>query len=125
MPNDNTIDKPTTFAIITNTILIVINFLLAIGIIVLNFSRDGYTEISKQIFSEDTSLMDSPLLDALLRKETSILIFGILVWLVIKEKKIKPLKRRIIQNMYALIGLVVFAALLFYLLYAPIIHAGQ
>ena len=125
MTYDNTIDKPKKFAIITNSLLLVINFLLAIGIIVLNFSRDRYTEISKQIFTEDTSLMNSSLLDAILRKETSILIIVFLAFLVIKEKRIKHLKNRILYNIYAFICLMIYEALLLYLIYSPIIHAGQ
>ena len=124
MKKENTSKRTTKLAVVINIILIVINFLLAFGIIVLNFSRGVYTEITKEIFMVDKPLMNSALLDFLLRKEFSIFIIVLLVWIAIKERRRNPIKRRIILNLYPLIGLTAYNALLLYIIYMPIIHAN-
>lgn len=124
MNSNGAIEKPTKVVFIINIILVGINIILSFGTIALHFSRGIYAEISEQIFSMDKPLMDSAILDLLLRKELSIIIFAVLVWTVMKERKKNPIKRRMLQNAYALIGLTAYNTLLLYLIYKPILQAG-
>ncbi len=124
MNDDLAIEKQSKAAIILNVILLVFNFVLALGVIALKFSRETYVEISNQIYSPDKPLMDSTMLDFMLQKGMSIVIFIILAWIVGKEIRIKSIHRRLRLNLAVFVGLSAYATLLLYLIYVPVINMG-
>lgn len=109
---------------VLNIVMLIFNFLMALGVISIKFARATYVEISNQIFSPEGPLMDSAILDLLLRKSMAILVIVILLVLVIKEKKIKPVKHRLYINMAAFGAIAGYASLLIYLIYLPIFRAS-
>ena len=106
-----------------NMALLIVSTITAIGVIAINSSRDYFVQISNQIFSPEKPLMDSYVLDLLLRKGTSIIILIFTGWIILKEKKIESVRRRLGFNIVALAGLAVYAVLIIYFIYAPIWHA--
>lgn len=117
-------EKPTKIARIINIMLLAFNIVAAMGVIALKFSRATYVEISNQIFSPGTPLMDSTLLDLLLRKSCSVYIVIFVIVLVLKEKRIKTIYRRIRMNIAALACIMIYTSLLLYLIYGPVIRAA-
>ncbi|MGD9006544.1 MAG: hypothetical protein PVG41_01420 [Desulfobacteraceae bacterium] len=113
--------KPTKIAQIINIILLIFNLVAAMGVISLKFSRATYIEISNQIFSPGTPLMDSILLDLLLRKSCAVFIVIFAVIVVLKEKRIKTMYNRIRMNIAALACIMMYTFLLLYLVYKPVI----
>lgn len=109
---------------VLNIVMLIFNFLMAFGVIAIKFARATYVEISNQIFSPEGPLMDSAILDLLLRKSMAVLVIVILVVLVIKEKKIKLVKHRLYINMAAFAAIAGYASLLIYLIYLPIFRAS-
>lgn len=106
-----------------NMALLIVSTITAIGVIAINSSRDYFVQISNQIFSPEKPLMDSYVLDLLLRKGTSIIILIFTGWIILKEKKIESVRRRLGFNIVAFAGLAVYAVLIIYFIYAPIWHA--
>jgi ABC-type nickel/cobalt efflux system permease component RcnA len=96
---------------------------MAFGVIVIKFARETYVEISNQLFSLEAPLMDSVMLDLLLRKSMAILVIIFLVALVYKEKKIKSVKHRFFINLAAFAVITCYASLLIYLIYSPVLSA--
>jgi hypothetical protein len=72
--SNHTDEKPTRVARIINIILLVFNLVAALGVISLKLSRGTYVEINNQIFPPGTPLMDSTVLDLLLRKSCVVFI---------------------------------------------------
>lgn len=93
-------------------------------VIALKFSRNTYQEISNEIFSPDKALMDSGMLDFLLRKEFAIIVVLFLGLIVLKEIRISSIRKRLKINLAALIGLLAYAAMLLYMIYSPVITAA-
>lgn len=110
------------FARFVNFILIIMAFIENAGLIALNFSRPSYVEISNDIFSADAPLMNSVLLDMVLRPVMSIVPIGLMVWLVIKEAKIKSLYRRLFINAVVFAGMMIYLLMILFLLYSPAIE---
>jgi hypothetical protein len=117
-------EKPTKVARIINIILLVFNFVAAMGVISLKFSRATYLEMSDQIFSPGTPLMDSTLLDLLLRKSCAVFIVIFVIVVLLKEKRIKAIYKRIRVNIAALACIMLYTFLLLYLVYGPVIRAA-
>ena len=109
---------------ILNILLIIVNFIVAFVVIALKFSRNTYQEISNEIFSPDKALMDSGMLDFLLRKEIAIIVVLFLGLIVLKEIRISSIRKRLKINLAALIGLLAYAAMLLYMIYSPVITAA-
>ncbi len=109
---------------ILNILLIIVNFIVAFMVIALKFSRNTYQEISNEIFSPDKALMDSGMLDFLLRKEFAIIVVLFLGLIVLKEIRISSIQKRLKINLAALIGLLAYAAMLLYMIYSPVIRAA-
>lgn len=109
---------------ILNILLIIVNFIVAFMVIALKFSRNTYQEISNEIFSPDKALMDSGMLDFLLRKEFAIIVVLFLGLIVLKEIRISSIQKRLKINLAALIGLLAYAAMLLYMIYSPVITAA-
>ena len=109
---------------ILNILLIIVNFIVAFMVIALKFSRNTYQEISNEIFSPDKALMDSGMLDFLLRKEFAIIVVLFLGLIVLKEIRISSIRKRLKINLAALIGLLAYAAMLLYMIYSPVITAA-
>jgi len=80
---------------VINIAMLIINFLTTFGIIAIKFARQTYVEISNQHFSPDGPLMDSMVLDLLLRKSVAVFMVLILVALIIKEIKVKSIRNRL------------------------------
>lgn len=116
-------EKPTKVGRIINIILLVFNSVAAMGVIGLKLSRATYEEISNQIFSPGTPLMDSALLDLLLRKTFAVFIVIFVFLVVLKERRIKAVYRRICINIAALIFIMIYASMLLCLIYGPVIRA--
>jgi hypothetical protein len=117
-------EKPTKVARMINIILLIFNLVAAMGVISLKFSRATYVEISNQIFSPETPLMDSTLLDLLLRKSCAIFIVIFVIVVLLKEKRIKAVYKRIRVNMAALACIMIYTFLLLNLVYGPVIRAA-
>lgn len=109
------------FARFVNFILIIMAFIENAGLIALNFSRSIYTEISNDIFSAEAPLMNSILLDMILRPVMSIVPIGLMVLLGIKETKIKSLYRRLFINAAVFAGMMIYLFMILFLLYSPVI----
>jgi hypothetical protein len=109
---------------ILNILLIIVNFMVAFVVIALKFSRNTYQEISNEIFSPDKALMDSGMLDFLLKKEIAFIVVLFLGLIVLKEIRISSIRKRLKINLAALIGLLAYAAMLLYMIYSPVITAA-
>lgn len=123
MANISAIENPNKVTQIFNVLLIIVNFFIAFAIIVLKFSRTTYQEISNEIFSPDKPLMNSGVLDFLLRKEISIVVVLFLGLIVFKEFKISSIRKCLQMNLIAFFGLLAYVAMLLYLIYSPVISA--
>ncbi len=124
MNDEVQIAKPSKLVRVFNIALLISNFLMAFGIIAIQFARETYAEISNQIPPPEGPLMDSVLLDLLLRKSIAILVALFLVVLIIKEKKMKTIRNRIYVNLVAFVALAGYASLLVYLIYSPVLSAN-
>jgi hypothetical protein len=109
---------------ILNILLIIVNFLVASVIIALKFSRNTYQEISNEIFSSDRALMDSGMLDFLLRKEIAIIVVLFLGLVVLKEIRVSSIRKRLNINLAVFVGFVAYATMLLYMIYYPVIAAA-
>ncbi len=123
MDDELKVNKTSKVARIFNAIMLVVNFLMAFGVIALKFARETYVSISNQIFSPDGPLMDSVILDILLRKSAAVLVIVFLAALVIKEKKVEPVQTRLYINIAAFAAIAGYASLLIYLIYSPVTTA--
>ena len=88
----------------TNRVVLFINvwFCIVIGYIVAN--REIFQAISHDIFPASDNLMGSPFADILVRRESTILLLAIIIFMIIKEKRLKEsYMTRLWSN--ALIGL--------------------
>jgi hypothetical protein len=108
---------------VSNIIIFIFNFLIAFGLIAIKLARATYLEISNELFSPEAPLMDSIVLDLLLRKSVAILVIVFLFTLVIKEKKIKSVRHRLCANLIVFAFTAGYASLLIYLIYSPVFHA--
>ncbi len=123
MDDELKVNKTSKVARIFNAIMLVVNFLMAFGVIALKFARETYVSISNQIFSPDGPLMDSVILDILLRRSATVLVIFFLAALVIKEKKVEPVQTRLYINIAAFAAIAGYASLLIYLIYSPVTTA--
>lgn len=108
---------------VLNIIMLIFNFLIAFGVIAIKFARETYVEISNQLFSPEAPLMDSTILDLLLRKSMAIIVIIFIVALVLKEKKMKSVKHRFYVNLAAFGAITGYASMLIYLIYSPVLSA--
>ena len=92
----------------TNRVVLFANvwFCLVIGYIVT--SREMFQTISNEIYPASDNLMDSPFADLLVRSESTLVLLAIIVFMIIKEKRLKEhYMTRLWSN--ALIGLFLLA----------------
>lgn len=93
----------------TNRVVLFANvwFCLVIGYIVTN--REMFQAISNKIYPASDNLMGSPFADLLVRSESTLLLLAIIVFMIIKEKR---LKERYMTRLWsnALIGVVLLAS---------------
>jgi hypothetical protein len=122
MHNDEQIEKPKKLPKIGNIILFIFNLIFIFGIISINFSRDAYVEISDQVFSPNSPLMNSDILDLLVQKGASVIFVMLLAWTALKEIRIKPLGKRIRLNSIILFCLCAYSIFLLYMLYSPVVN---
>jgi len=88
----------------TNRVILFINvwFCIVIGYIFTN--REMFQALSHDIFPASDNLMESPFADILVRSESIILLLAIIIFMILKEKRLKELYfTRLWSN--ALIGL--------------------
>lgn len=115
--------KPKKLPKIGNIILVAFNLIFIFGIISINFSRDEYFEVSNQVFPPDSPLMNSSILDLLVQNGISVVFAILLIGIVIKEIKIKPIGKRIRINSIILACLCAYSIILLYMLYSPVLSA--
>lgn len=93
----------------TNRVVLFANvwFCLVIGYIVTN--REMFQAISNKIYPASDNLMGSPFADLLVRSESTLLLLAIIVFMIIKEKR---LKERYMTRLWsnALIGVFLLAS---------------
>lgn len=110
---------------ICNILLMLIVFWAAFLICILLLSRESFVELSKTFFSPQVPpLMGSPVLSFLLRKEFIVLPIIVVTGMIIKEFKIKPLRKRILWNLALLTVTAAHFGLLGYLIFRPVFNAA-
>ncbi len=124
MSDNIAIEKQSKAVLILNIILLIYNFIMAMGLMAFKFSRENYVEISNAIHSSDEPLMGSAVLDFLMQKEMSIIIVIIMVLIVVKEKRMKSIYQRLRWNLASVVALTAYTASLLYMIYLPILNAG-
>lgn len=109
---------------VLNIVILAMSVLTAFGVIALNFSREFYSQISSQIFSPEKPLMNSVILDLLMRKGVSFVILILVILMIIKEKRIASVQRRLRINLLSFVGLAAYTVFILYLVYLPIFNAN-
>lgn len=107
-----------------NIALMAINFWMVLLLSIMIMSRDKFADISGILLSTNDSLMSSALLDFLLHKGFLLLLILIVLFTIVKEYKIKPIKKRLYWNLWVLAGLTAYFGLLVCLVYGPIFRAA-
>jgi len=102
----------------TNRVVLFANVWFCIVISYIVTSREMFQAISNEIYPASDNLMSSPFADLLVRNESTLLLLAIIVFIVIKEKR---LKERYMTRLWsnALIGvfLLAFSGYLLSILY--------
>jgi len=122
MDDELKVNNTSKIARIFNVIMLIFNFLMALGVTAIKFASESYVSISNQLFPPDGPLMDSVILDILLRKSAVVLIVVFLAVLVFKEIKVKPIRTRLYINIAAFAAIAGYASLLIYLIYSPVVR---
>jgi len=114
----------TTVAHILNALTLLFSFIMVVGILLFQWSRETYSSISQQVFGADGPLMNSVWLDVNLRRSMMVLFMLLAAWIIVKEIRIPSIYKRLRWNCAVSIGLAAYSILLIYLIYAPVIQTG-
>lgn len=106
-----------------NVILMIANVWLSLVISMILISRDAFMEISNAFWSSTTPLMNSALLDFMLHKGFIFIPVFSVIFMLIKEFKIEGLRKRLLINLYLLLGSVAYMGVLTFLIYNPAFKA--